>query len=372
MTGLYIHIPFCRARCHFCAFYLEMHRADKAHRYLEALVREIRLHAERDTLAGRPLETVYFGGGTPTALDADQLSHILSLVREGFGLKEDAEISLEAHPAGVTEAGLRRLIEAGFTRISFGAQSMDDRELLSVGRHWASDAVRSAVRLARRAGFTNINLDLIYGLPGQTRASWQATLREAIALGSAHLSCYALTVEEHTRLDADIRRSEQPSPDPELQNWMEAEAARTLSSAGFERYEISNYSQPGRACRHNLLYWTGQDYLGLGPSAQSYLDGARFGTVEDLEAYIQALDAGRLPLVQSESLTPVQRRREALVFGLRLIQGVASDPADEPDAEWSRTVERLIEQGLLEERMGRLTLTEHGRRYADTVAVELL
>lgn len=372
-AGLYIHIPFCRARCHFCAFYLEIHREDRVRAYLEALTREVRLHAERNSLGGRSLDSVYFGGGTPTTLEPGQLRRILALVRKSFRLDDDAEVTLEAHPDSVTGEGLRCLLHAGFNRISFGAQSMDDGELLRVGRQTSSEATSTAVDLARHAGFTNVNLDLIYGLPGQTQASWKATLQGALALNPAHLSCYALTVEEKTKLHMDLTRGDFEQ-DYELHNWMEDEAARVLPPAGFERYEISNYCRPGHACRHNLHYWTGEDYLGLGPSAQSYLDGSRFGNVEDLDAYVRTLAEGRLPAPQSEYLTPARRRREAIVFGLRLIQGVdlRAWEGPEPDGAWMRTVGKLIEQGLLEGRMGRLSLTEQGRRYADSVAVELL
>jgi oxygen-independent coproporphyrinogen-3 oxidase len=372
-AGLYIHVPFCRARCHFCAFYLQIHREDRVRPYLDALATEIRLHAEQNSLGGRRLDTVYFGGGTPTTLSSDQLSGVLTLVRDSFGLENGAEITLEAHPDGVTGEGLRDLVRAGFNRISFGVQSMDDGELLRVGRQVSSEATSTAVHLARCAGFTNINLDLIYGLPGQTRESWTATLQDTLALSPSHLSCYALTVEEKTTLHRDLRHGDFEQ-DHELQNCMEDEAVRTLATAGFERYEISNYCRPGHACRHNLHYWTGQDYLGLGPSAQSYLEGSRFGNVEDLDAYGRTLAGSRLSVTRLEPLTPAQRRREAIVFGLRLITGIELDALGdpEPDGEFARTVSRLTEQGLLQERTGRLSLTEQGRRYADSVAVELL
>jgi oxygen-independent coproporphyrinogen-3 oxidase len=373
-VGLYIHVPFCRARCHFCAFYLEIHREDRVRLYLDALAREIRLHAERNSLVERSLATVYFGGGTPTTLDPDQLRAVLLLIRRSFGLEGDAEVTLEAHPDSVTEDGLRSLLQSGFNRISFGAQSMDAGELLRVGRRTSSAVTGAATQLARRAGFTNVNLDLIYGLPGQTRQSWKATLQDALSLAPTHLSCYALTVEEKSKLHVDLKRGDGIEPDQELQNWMEDEAASTLETAGFERYEISNYSRPGYACRHNLHYWTGQDYLGLGPSAQSYLNGSRFGIVDDLDAYVRTVAEGRLPVTQWESLTPAQRHREAVIFGLRLIKGVDRKALKDtdPDGEWMRAVDRLMEQGLLEGRMGRLSLTDQGRRYADSVAVELL
>jgi oxygen-independent coproporphyrinogen-3 oxidase len=269
-------------------------------------------------------------------------------------------------------------VRAGFNRISFGLQSLDNRELVSTGRKTLGESARVAVALARAAGFVNINLDLIYGLPGQTFDSWLSTMEETIALEPTHLSCYALTVEDGTRLQVDLRRGEHVGPEPELHNMMEDETVRRLAEAGFERYEISNYCQPRYACRHNLHYWRGEAYLGLGPSAQSYLSGCRYGNTEDLDGYHRALEAGCLPVAETERLSPEQGRREAIVFGLRLTDGVdvtalragANDAKSED--EWEHALDRLMRQGLLEERTGRVRLTVLGRRFADTVAVELL
>ncbi|MGH7260736.1 MAG: radical SAM family heme chaperone HemW [Nitrospiraceae bacterium] len=373
-VGLYLHVPFCRTRCHFCAFTLQIHREDRVQRYLDSLAREMQLHAEQRSLAGRRLDTVYFGGGTPTTLSASQLLNMLRQIRDGFGVEDAAEISVEAHPDTVTEDSLRALAAAGVNRISFGAQSMNDDELLRIGRHTSGDRTQSAVAMARAAGFSNINLDLIYGVPGQTLDGWLATLDDVLTLEPAHLSCYALTVEEKTRLHVDVRRGDAVEPDASLQNDMEDAAAGRLAGAGFTRYEISNYCRPGHACRHNLLYWQGHDYLGLGPSAQSYLDGRRFGNVESLDTYGSTLDVGRLPIAELETLSADQRQRERIVFGLRLIEGV--DQAllrhEPPDRAWQQTLDQLTRRGLLEERAGRLRLTEQGRRFADSVAAELI
>ena len=373
-VGLYLHVPFCRTRCHFCAFTLQIHREDRVRRYLDSLSREIRLHAEQHSLAGRRLDTVYFGGGTPTTLDASQLTGVLRQVRDSFALNEGTEVSVEAHPDTVTDEGLRQLADAGFTRISFGAQSMDDHELLQIGRRTSGNRTQAAVRMARGAGFADINLDLIYGLPGQSLDGWLGTLEDVLALEPAHLSCYALTVEEKTRLHLDVRRGDAVEPDAALQNDMEDAAAGRLAVAGFARYEISNYARPGCACRHNLLYWQGHDYLGLGPSAQSYLDGRRFGNVERMEDYDRMLEQGRLPVAESELLSAGRRRRERIVFGLRLIEGVdrALLRQEPPEGTWQQALDQLTRRGLLEERAGRIRLTAEGRRFADSVAVELL
>ena len=334
----------------------------------------MRLHAGQQSLAGRRLDTVYFGGGTPTALSPVQLLDVLRQVRESFHLHDAAEISVEAHPDTVTEDGLRKLVDAGVTRISFGAQSMDDSELMQIGRRTSGDRTQTAVNMARTAGFANINLDLIYGVPGQTLGGWLATLEAVLSLEPAHVSAYALTVEEKTRLHIDVRRGDTVEPDAALQNEMEDAAAQRLAAAGFTRYEISNYARPGYACRHNLLYWQGHDYLGLGPSAQSYLEGRRFGNAESVEDYCRTLEEGRLPIAESELLSADQRRRERIVFGLRLIEGVDQVLLrhEPPDRAWHQTLDRMTRRGLLEERAGRIRLTDEGRRFADSVAVELL
>lgn len=382
--GLYLHVPFCRTRCHFCAFYLHIHRDDRVHRYLTSLEREIRLHRESSTLEGRTLDTVYVGGGTPTTLQADQLCRIIDSLQEAFGIARDAEITVEAHPDSVTESGLEQLARSGVNRLSFGVQSLDEGELVRLGRHHGDQGNRSLPRtlaMARRAGIRNINLDLMYGLPGQSLETWLGTLDEALGLEPTHLSCYALTVEEGTRFQVDLHRGAEVEPDPSLQIVMEEVAADRLVLAGFERYEISNYSRPGFASRHNLGYWEGADYLGLGPSAQSYLNGCRFGNVADLESYHQVLEGDRLPLVDREQLNAGQRRRERVVFGLRLTRGIAvetvqsnlaNQDAGPPDTQWSDSLLQLTQQGLLEETAGTLRLTPLGRRYADSVAVALL
>ncbi|WP_447973144.1 radical SAM family heme chaperone HemW [Nitrospira sp. Kam-Ns4a] len=373
-VGLYLHVPFCTTRCLFCAFSLQIYREDWATAYLASLAREIELHARRGSLGGRLLDTVYFGGGTPTTLTPEALTSILDRVRDRLGVAPDAEVTIEAHPDTVTADGLRRLVRAGFTRISFGAQSMDANELSRVGRRTGPDRTRAAVAGAKAAGFGNVNLDLIYGLPGQTLESWLATLDEALALEPTHLSLYALTVEDRTGLQVAVHRSTVSEPDLDLQNAMEAVAAQRLAAAGFSRYEISNYCRPGFACRHNLLYWQDEDYLGLGPSAQSYLEGCRLGNLEGLTAWRRALDRGELPIAESARLSPAQRRREALIFGLRLTEGVPLDrlKRNGPEDGLADVLDRLARQGLIEGRAGRVALTEQGQRLADSVAVELL
>ena len=371
--GLYIHIPFCHQRCHFCAFYLEIHHARAAEEFVASLLTELRLHGERGLLGPAPLDSIYFGGGTPTTLSSRQLTTILATSVQAFGLAPDAEVTVEAHPGSVTRDSLAYLNEAGFTRVSFGAESMEQTELDRIGRPGSPINTVHIMAVAREAGFTNINLDLMYGLPGQTMESWASSLRRIIDLAPAHLSCYALTIEEGTHLQTAIQRGLVPAPDEELQNRMEDLAEEILRRAGYDRYEVSNYCRPGFASRHNRLHWTGGNYLGVGPSAQSYIRGRRFGNVRDLAAYKAALKNGRLPLSESEHLTPAHDSCEQLVFGLRLINGISLKQTGALSfPELLQEVDTLLAEDLLVRTGDVVRLTTRGRRYADTVAVALL
>jgi oxygen-independent coproporphyrinogen-3 oxidase len=367
--GLYVHIPFCRQRCHFCAFYLEIGRTDRIDEFRSALAQEIGLYRRQSLLGSRPLQSVYFGGGTPTAIPASELVSLLKLIRATWPFGASAEVTVEAHPSTVTVENLTVLAGAGFNRISFGAESMDDQDFVPVGRYGKVRDTKPAVDAARAAGFTNINLDLMYGLPGQSLESWTQTLRSLLSLDPSHVSCYALTVEADTRLAKDIAGGIVPAPDEAIQVDMESAAETILTDAGFTRYEISNYAKPGAACRHNLLYWTDGDYLGLGPSAQSYVGGVRFGNIADLTTYVDMLNHHRLPVAERTILSGSEQRRDALVFGLRLLRGIPLTSVDSSGRR--RSIDDLAAKGLLEVDGDRVRLTPLGQRYADTVAEEL-
>jgi oxygen-independent coproporphyrinogen III oxidase len=371
--GLYIHIPFCQRRCDFCSFYLEIHRGSRAQTFVRSLMHEIQLRTQHHATAGRPIQSVYFGGGTPTVLRATQLTAILSEIRTSFTLTTDCEITVEAHPSTISEQGLTQLLESGFTRISFGAESMDDDDLAQIGRSGTVHETIRAMTCARSAGFININLDLMYGLPGQSVEGWQQTLVHCLTLEPTHLSCYALTIEENTKLASDIKRQRSPAPDEGLQIEMDETAQRLLDNAGYERYEVSNYAKPGYACRHNLLYWTNGQYLGLGPSAQSYLDGTRFGNVADLGVYDTSLMAHHLPIEDRIKLSEKEQLRDAVIFGLRLIQGIPSHHLHQHAANYGHaaTTARLIDQQLIEEDGECSRLSARGRLVADTIAGQL-
>jgi len=371
--GLYLHIPFCRQRCDFCAFYLEIYRESRAETFVRSLMQEIGLSGQQQVAAGRPIQSVYFGGGTPTALAATQLTAILSEVRKHFTLTSDCEITVEAHPSTISEQDLVQLYQAGVTRMSFGAESMEDGDLARIGRPGAVRETVTAVTQARAVGFTNINLDLMYGLPGQSLVDWKRTLAYCLTLEPTHLSAYALTVEEDTRLASNIQRQQSPAPDEDLQIEMDEATQQMLGDVGYERYEVSNYAKPEYACRHNLLYWTNGEYLGFGPSAQSYLDGIRFGNVADLAIYDRSLVASRLPIEERTRLSEEEQLRDAVIFGLRLIRGIPSQNLHQHAANYGRATitEELLAQQLIEVDGARSRLSARGLLQADTIAGQL-
>jgi oxygen-independent coproporphyrinogen-3 oxidase len=373
--GIYIHIPFCRVRCQFCAFYVQTHREEKVEAFLVGLNREIRRYAGEMGFDNIPVSSVYFGGGTPTVLSSRQLVQVLDEIRKWFRIMTDAEISVEAHPGTVHRESLDVLRSQGFNRLSLGAQSFDDQELRQLGGRSVSRKTQTAMESARQAGFDNISLDLMYGFPGQTFSSWEQSLVATMPLAPTHLSCYAFTVEEGSHIYDRIDQGTAFAPDETVQASLGNFAVEYLNFAGYEQYEISNFCQPGFACKHNLRYWQGKSYLGLGPSSQSFVSGVRFGNVADLEFYGLALAQGELPLEHWEVLRTQEIQRERIVFGLRTREGVLLEHVRSltgQDVEWARAFSELKDQGLLAEDDEYVRLTGKGVLFADTVAVALI
>ena len=369
--SLYIHIPWCVRKCPYCDF--NSHEARTAipeKEYIAALLRDLELALPQ--IWGRKVRSVFFGGGTPSLLSGAGIAEIMRQLRTLLPLTHDAEITLEANPGTVEAARFEAYRDAGINRLSLGIQSFNDAHLQALGRIHSADETRRAIEIAQRF-FDNFNLDLMYGLPQQSLESWTQTLARCLDLTPEHLSCYALTVEEGTRFAYDVRHQRRPAPAESDQIAMDRAAQGILADAGYLHYEISNYAKPGYACRHNLLYWTNGDYLGLGPSAQSFVRGVRFGNVANLGAYQQALAEEQLPILEQQALTEEERLRDAVIFGLRLIQGIPAhqlrrhaDNYGRQDALADLTGERLIE-----EENGRSRLSAQGRLHADTIAERL-
>lgn len=370
MNGLYVHLPFCRRRCHYCNFTVTT--ADSAasgDRFLDALEAEAGRWAR--TVRGVPFSTVYVGGGTPSALEPGRLERAFGIVRDRFECRPDAEVTLEANPGDVDGASARLYRRLGVTRVSLGAQSFRDETLSHAHRDHDAAAIPRAVAALREAGIDNLSLDLILAMPGERIADVEASVNAAVALEPEHLSVYELAVEDRTVYGHWLRRGrlERPSEDEALEMLRRTRSA--LARAGYEHYELLSFARPGRRSLHNTLYWTGEPYLGLGPGAASYWQGRRFRSACTVERYVERCLGGDFRPEEEETLDPPKRRVEALVLELRLLEGASLERHAEALEELSANVGRLTAQGLLERADGRLRLSERGQLLAETVFSEL-
>lgn len=376
--GVYLHVPFCRVRCGYCDFntytsteLLGARQEDFAGQAIRELefAREV---IERAGLPARPASTVFFGGGTPTLLPVDDLARMLEATRGLFGLADGAEVTTEANPDTVDPSGLERLAAAGFTRVSFGMQSAVPSVLATLDRTHDPARLPEVVAWARQAGLS-VSLDLIYGTPGESLADWEASLEAAIALEPDHLSAYALIVEDGTKLASRIRRGELPEPDDDLHADMYECADARLAAAGYGWYEVSNWARvPEQRSRHNLAYWTGEDWWGIGPGAHSHIGGVRWWNVKHPSAYAQRIAEGVSPGQGRERLSAADRERERVLLRSRIAEGIVIAELDE---HGRRAVPALIADGLVDGAAaigGRLTLTLRGRLLADLVVRALL
>jgi len=385
--SLYLHIPFCTAKCGYCDFNSHAGHDHLIPSYSQAIVREAQLW--RSATAGRPVTTVFFGGGTPSLLPLDELALMMDGLRDAFDIAPDAEVTLEANPGSLDEPYLRGLLGLGLNRLSIGVQSFHDDELRALDRLHSAEEARQAFRAARAAGFQNVNLDLIFGLPEQPMERWRATVEEALLLGPEHLSLYALTVEEGTPLARDVARGRTPAPDPDAQADQYEWTRGRLARAGYEHYEISNWALPGYRCLHNLTYWECREYLGLGAGAHSYLNGVRFAGAASPGQYLALIEQswqeaqssdGSTPMrqvVSGETVTPELAMSDALILGLRLVEGVSLSGfrerfRTEAMEMFGDQLAEPLEFGLLELADGRLRLTDHGRLVSNEVFVRLL
>lgn len=357
---LYVHIPFCPKVCPYCSFYKEASDRNKTKAFLEAMLCEAAAAAP-DL---RP-ETVFFGGGTPTALSTPQLDFLISGLRERIDFSGVTEFTIEMNPATVSLEKASGLLAHGVNRVSMGVQSWDDGLLKTLGRvHNAAQAERS-FQILREAGVPNINLDLIFGIPGQSVGQWRETLQKTIGLGPDHISAYCLTYEEDTEYFERFSRGEYAPEDGRDADFFEL-AMDELAAAGYAQYEISNYARPGRECLHNLAYWQGNDYCGLGPSAFTTRTGRRWRNIADTAAYIRRIEAGE-PLEDDFEIVPREMSEaERTAFALRTSGGISSSGRD------PEKIAALHAHGLIRQEDDRLVLTRRGRLLADEVASELL
>ncbi|WP_341934206.1 radical SAM family heme chaperone HemW [Microbacterium sp. LWO14-1.2] len=372
----YLHIPFCSVRCGYCDFntYTSSElRGARQEDYASTLIGEIglahRVLSDADAL--RPMDTVFFGGGTPTLLPAGDLARMLGAATSAFGLADGAEVTVEANPDTVTPEVARTLAEAGVTRLSVGMQSAVPHVLAALDRTHRPENVRTAVAAAKDAGLA-VSVDLIYGAPGESLGDWEASLDAALELESDHISAYALIIEDGTKLARQIRRGEVPMPDDDLQADMYELADRRLAEAGFDWYEVSNWARtPEQRSRHNLAYWRGSDWWGFGPGAHSHVAGLRWWNVKHPAAYAQRLAASESPAAGTERPDEKSRMLERVLLLSRIREGIA---VDELHADKRARVAGLIADGLVDPVAavrGRVQLTLRGRLLADAVVREL-
>lgn len=374
--GLYVHVPFCTVRCGYCDFNTytaeELGDAPGAGRatYAEAAIAEIRF--AREVLGHRDvkIDTIFFGGGTPTLLQAADLGAIVASAAAEFGLADDVEITTEANPDSVALWDLEELRTAGFNRISFGMQSAVDHVLRTLDRTHDPMRVPAVVEWARAAGFEEVSLDLIYGTPGESLQDWEASVDAALACGPDHVSAYSLIVEEGTALARQVRRGELPMPDEDDLADKYLLADQRFTDAGLGWYEVSNWARsPRHWCRHNVLYWTGGHWWGVGPGAHSHIGGVRWWNVKHPAAYAERLQRGLSPGHAREILGWRDQRVERILLELRLVEGL---PVSALDAHGRGQVARLTSEGLVDLVAERLVLTQRGRLLADAVVRDLV
>jgi len=369
-AGIYIHIPFCTGKCFYCSFYSEVYNEKAAAKYIDAVKAEI---------LGRPPEgafsTLYIGGGTPTTIPPEQLASLIDCVFENSTLPEGAEVTVEANPGGLPGYGIGLLGDAGVNRFSAGAQSFDPGELRLIGRRHTPEDISAAVRYLRGSGARNINIDLIYALPGQSMDGWRANIEKAAGLRPEHISLYDLSVEDGTPLHREVAAGRMAKPPEEAQTEMYMLAVELLGDAGYSRYEISNFALPGYECKHNLNYWAAGGYAGYGAGATSCISGTRTNNICDVERYIDAVLAGKTATASCEKLSAEDIRREFVMLGLRTAAGIRLDEYGQRfghgfmDA-YGGAVDRLSKAGYITQDGSAVKLTKSGILVSNRVITE--
>lgn len=371
--GVYVHVPFCLHRCNYCDFNTYEGLAALHEPYVEALVTSI----ERWGVPTKPVTSIFFGGGTPTLLSPQQLGRVLDAIRRRLPVATDVEVTLEANPETVDEKRFTELLEVGFNRVSIGVQSLAAEVLERLGRTHDAERALNALVSARRVGFTSVNADLIYGSPWERPQDWARSLEGVVATAPTHVSAYALTLEESTPLHTLVASGRVPPVDPDVQAERYEAANAVLGAAGYHRYEVSNWARPGWACRHNVLYWSAGDYAAFGAGAHGHIQGRRSWHVRLPREFIAAVGAGESTEAGHERLGGAARAREALMLGLRLTSGVLVDGFRDrfevdPTSLWGRSLDPLLERGMLSYSGGWLRVPPERALVLDDIVCRLL
>lgn len=376
--GLYLHVPFCIRKCPYCSFFSVAGDANLYKEYIRAVEGQAKNIAASGMTGDRLVETIFVGGGTPSILGPEQLALLLRQFNCSFSMAPGKiETSVEVNPATVNSSDLLHLHQAGYNRVSIGIQSLSDGELKGIGRcHSAAEAIRT-FREARKAGFANCNIDLMYGLPGQTVDSWRSTLHRVLDLEPDHLAMYELTIEAGTPFDRLQKQNRLYLPTEDEVMEMMSVTQELTSIKGLQRYEISNYAKPGMECRHNINYWKNGWYVGLGPGAVSYLSGRRYAVVKDVDEFCRRITGGMDWWSDIEELDPEARFRETVIMGLRMTQGISKDELFRrfglnPAHYYGKTLNRLVQMNLLEIKGDRIFLSGDGMKLANHVMSELV
>ena len=375
---IYIHIPFCVRKCAYCDFLSGVAEKKTIETYVEKLIDEIYIHAvsNREII----VTTIFFGGGTPSILSGNQMQRIMAFLRAGFLIAEDAEISMEINPGTVTKEKLEAYREAGINRISFGLQSTNNEELKLLGRIHTFEEFLESFKLARECGFDNINVDLISAIPRQTVESWQESVRQVVSLEPEHISAYSLIIEEGTafaRVYGEGAKGEEELPSEEDERLMYQVTEEILENAGYHRYEISNYAKEGKECRHNLGYWEGKNYLGIGLGASSLIDNVRYKNTDDLQKYLE--QSSDLEVIQEdrEVLSKIEQMEEYIFLGLRKMRGISIKEFESVFGKsleecYGENIKRMVQAGLLVIEDDFLRLTKRGIDVSNYVFAEIL
>jgi len=374
MLSLYVHVPYCVGKCLYCGFYSTLYSPQGADEFLSALNVEAGLCQKN--ISNRHIDSIYIGGGTPTVLSLVQLERLINIIKLYFPFDDLAEFTVEVNPNTVTEKGLSFLLEQGVNRLSLGIQSFSDKALSALGRLHTVEQAEDAFRHARSAGFKNISIDLIYGIPGQTKAQWQETVDAAIALKPEHISAYSLSLDEGSQFMLLAKMKKFALPEDEVTAEMYERAVSILSRAGYQRYEVSNFSLPGFECRHNQNYWDRGEYLGLGPGASSFLAGKRYDNIADTSEYVRRLSRGLPAIENEETVGGDSAARETILLGLRTARGVdLARFQREHGTEFLKRLEKNIGSleaaGLLLVMEVHLKLTDRGFLLSDAAITRL-
>ena len=380
--SLYVHIPFCTAKCHYCDFLSGPKYMQEKEEYIETLCKEIGNRAQELSREEKIVDTIFFGGGTPSVLESEEIKKIMEIIKERFHVLQEAEVSLEMNPDSVTKEKLKVYKKIGINRLSIGLQSANNEELKVLGRIHTWEGFLKSWNLIKDEGFTNVNIDLMSGLPGQSLKSYEETLKKVLALDPQHISSYSLIVEEGTKFEqwyGEGKAQGHRLPSEETDRRMYELTKKMLKDKGYERYEISNYSLPGYECKHNEGYWTGKSYLGFGLGASSYFRGQRFQNENDMEKYLTLMEKGKDPALDRYTLSQKEQREEFMFLGLRRMKGVREEEFYERfqislKEVYGEKLQILEEKALLKynNKEGSWSLTEFGIDVSNQVFVEFL